>query len=328
MQRHLSGRDLRQLAADRSAHGRAGADEFRRCVAASAASSASACRRRGWDSRRAIRSTTRSTKRASRPSARCSCSSARRARRRPAGRRRRAARSFASALYRRVVGPLSATCRSSPAAIRGPGADDMIAVMLHKPNVWLELHGWSPKYIPEALKHEMSRRLKHKVMFGADYPLFTLRAPDQGLGDLGLDEATLRRLFHENAGGIVPVARGRRLTRGPRAARQGRDRRRRQPGHRLRDRAPAGRRRCVRGDGGAATRAARRRRRDDRRRARGHASPSPPTSATPTTASASSRAPRAIRAARHPGQQRRRAAARARWTSSTTRRGRRRSSRT
>ncbi|NBP39115.1 MAG: hypothetical protein EBV34_11870, partial [Betaproteobacteria bacterium] len=32
-----------------------------------------------------------------------------------------------------------------------PWQDDMIAVMLHKPNVWNELHGWSPKYFTESL---------------------------------------------------------------------------------------------------------------------------------------------------------------------------------
>src|SRR5947209_8159047 len=53
-----------------------------------------------------------------------------------------------------------------------PWADEMIAVMLHKPDVWLEFHGWSPKYIPQSLKHEISRRLGDRVMFGADYPLF------------------------------------------------------------------------------------------------------------------------------------------------------------
>jgi hypothetical protein len=26
--------------------------------------------------------------------------------------------------------------------------DEMISVMLHKPDVWNEVHGWSPKYLP------------------------------------------------------------------------------------------------------------------------------------------------------------------------------------
>lgn len=80
-----------------------------------------------------------------------------------------------------------------------PWTDDMIAVLLHKPDVYLELHGWSPKYLPDALKHEVTRRLKHKIMFGADYPLFTYERLVADWRALGFDDATLARVFRENA---------------------------------------------------------------------------------------------------------------------------------
>jgi len=80
-----------------------------------------------------------------------------------------------------------------------PWTDDMIAVLLHKPDVWLELHGWSPKYLGESLKHEITRRLKHKIMFGADYPLFTYERLVADWEGLGFDQATLRRVYTENA---------------------------------------------------------------------------------------------------------------------------------
>jgi predicted TIM-barrel fold metal-dependent hydrolase len=54
-----------------------------------------------------------------------------------------------------------------------PWQGEMIAVLLHKPNVWNELHGWSPKYFTPDLKWEISHRLQDKIMFGADYPLFS-----------------------------------------------------------------------------------------------------------------------------------------------------------
>ena len=85
-----------------------------------------------------------------------------------------------------------------------PWADDMIAVMLHKPDVWLEFHGWSPKYIPASLKHEISRRLKHKVLFGADYPLFTYERLVKDWEVQGFDEETLRRIYTENAKRLFP----------------------------------------------------------------------------------------------------------------------------
>ena len=87
-----------------------------------------------------------------------------------------------------------------------PWPDDMIAVMLHKPNVWLELHGWSPKYLPASLRHEIPRRLKHRVMFGADYPLFTYERLVGDWRNLGFDEATLTRVFRENAAAFFGVA--------------------------------------------------------------------------------------------------------------------------
>jgi len=80
----------------------------------------------------------------------------------------------------------------------------MIAVLLHKPDVWLELHGWSPKYLGDSLKHEITRRLKHKVMFGADYPLFTYERLVADWEGLGFDRATLQRVYTENAKQLFP----------------------------------------------------------------------------------------------------------------------------
>lgn len=80
-----------------------------------------------------------------------------------------------------------------------PWQDDMIAVLLHKPNVRCELHGWSPKYFTESLKHDIPRRLKHKVMFGADYPLFTYERLVADWRALRYSEEILRKVFTENA---------------------------------------------------------------------------------------------------------------------------------
>ena len=80
-----------------------------------------------------------------------------------------------------------------------PWQDEMIAVMLHKPNVWAELHGWSPKYLTEPLRRDIARRLKNRVMFGADYPLFRYERLVADWHTLGFDEETLERVFHRNA---------------------------------------------------------------------------------------------------------------------------------
>jgi predicted TIM-barrel fold metal-dependent hydrolase len=84
-----------------------------------------------------------------------------------------------------------------------PWQEEMIAVMLHKPNVWCELHGWSPKYLTDSLKREVSRRLKNRVMFGADYPLFTYERLVAYWRTLGYDEEVLQKVFHGNAAALL-----------------------------------------------------------------------------------------------------------------------------
>jgi predicted TIM-barrel fold metal-dependent hydrolase len=84
-----------------------------------------------------------------------------------------------------------------------PWQDEMIAVMIHKPNVWTELHGWSPKYLTESLKRDIPRRLKNRVMFGADYPLFTYERLVSEWRDLGYADEILQKVFHDNAAKLL-----------------------------------------------------------------------------------------------------------------------------
>jgi predicted TIM-barrel fold metal-dependent hydrolase len=61
-----------------------------------------------------------------------------------------------------------------------PWQDEAISICLHKPTVYIDLSGWSPKYFPPTLVQYANTLLKHKVLFGSDYPLIT---PDRWLAD-------------------------------------------------------------------------------------------------------------------------------------------------
>lgn len=54
-----------------------------------------------------------------------------------------------------------------------PWAEESIAMALHKPNVYLDLSGWSPKYFPPALVQHANTLLQDKCLFGSDYPFLT-----------------------------------------------------------------------------------------------------------------------------------------------------------
>jgi hypothetical protein len=62
-----------------------------------------------------------------------------------------------------------------------PWQDEAISICLHKPTVYIDLSGWSPKYFPANLVQYANTLLKNKVLFGSDYPLIT---PDRWLADL------------------------------------------------------------------------------------------------------------------------------------------------
>jgi predicted TIM-barrel fold metal-dependent hydrolase len=61
-----------------------------------------------------------------------------------------------------------------------PWQDEALSVCLHKPQVYIDLSGWSPKYFPPQLIHYANTLLKHKMLFGSDYPWIT---PDRWLAD-------------------------------------------------------------------------------------------------------------------------------------------------
>jgi uncharacterized protein len=61
-----------------------------------------------------------------------------------------------------------------------PWQEEALAVATHKPNVYIDLSGWSPKYFPPILVRYINTLLRDKMLFGSDYPLIT---PDRWLAD-------------------------------------------------------------------------------------------------------------------------------------------------
>jgi predicted TIM-barrel fold metal-dependent hydrolase len=66
-----------------------------------------------------------------------------------------------------------------------PWQDEALSIAMHKPEVHIDLSGWSPKYFPPQLVRAASSLLQDKVLFGTDYPLLT---PERWLRDFDLLE--------------------------------------------------------------------------------------------------------------------------------------------
>jgi hypothetical protein len=87
-----------------------------------------------------------------------------------------------------------------------PWQDEALAVATHKPNVYIDLSGWSPKYFPPQLIRYANTLLKEKVLFGSDYPLIT---PDRWLADfegLEIKPEVRPRILKQNAIALLGLA--------------------------------------------------------------------------------------------------------------------------
>ena len=87
-----------------------------------------------------------------------------------------------------------------------PWQEEALAVATHKPNVYIDLSGWSPKYFPEILVRYTNTLLRHKVLFGSDYPLLT---PDRWLRDfaeLPIRDEVRPLVLRDNAAALLGLS--------------------------------------------------------------------------------------------------------------------------
>ncbi len=87
-----------------------------------------------------------------------------------------------------------------------PWQDEALSVCLHKPNVYIDLSGWSPKYFPASLVQYANTLLRDKVLFGSDYPLIT---PDRWLADfaaLPIRDEVRPRILKLNAARLLGLS--------------------------------------------------------------------------------------------------------------------------
>jgi uncharacterized protein len=80
-----------------------------------------------------------------------------------------------------------------------PWQEEAISVCLHKRQVYIDLSGWSPKYFSPILIQYANTLLKHKMLFGSDYPLIT---PDRWLADfekIAIKDEVRPLILRENA---------------------------------------------------------------------------------------------------------------------------------
>jgi predicted TIM-barrel fold metal-dependent hydrolase len=80
-----------------------------------------------------------------------------------------------------------------------PWQDEAISVCLHKPTVYIDLSGWSPKYFSPTLVQYANSLLKTKILFGSDFPWIT---PERWMADfekIAIKDEVRPLILKENA---------------------------------------------------------------------------------------------------------------------------------
>jgi hypothetical protein len=86
-----------------------------------------------------------------------------------------------------------------------PWQSEAIAAARHKPTIWLELSGWSPKHFPPELMEACTKELSKRTLFGSDFPFIT---PELWLREWekhGVDPEVTQRILYDNAAELLGV---------------------------------------------------------------------------------------------------------------------------
>lgn len=80
-----------------------------------------------------------------------------------------------------------------------PWQDEALSVAMHKPNVYIDLSGWSPKYFPKQLIQYANTMLKDRMLFGTDFPLITPERWMKDFDEAGFKDEVKPLILKENA---------------------------------------------------------------------------------------------------------------------------------
>ncbi|ODU22953.1 MAG: 4-hydroxyphenyl-beta-ketoacyl-CoA hydrolase [Sphingomonas sp. SCN 67-18] len=80
-----------------------------------------------------------------------------------------------------------------------PWTDESLSMALHKPNVFIDLSGWSPRHFPPQIMRYANGQLGHKFLFGSDFPLIPPERWIAAFGEAGFKPEVHEPILRANA---------------------------------------------------------------------------------------------------------------------------------
>jgi hypothetical protein len=86
-----------------------------------------------------------------------------------------------------------------------PWQEEALSVATHKPQVYIDLSGWSPKYFPPILVQYANTLLKNKILFGSDYPVLAPERWVEEFDKLPIKPEVRPLILKENAARLLQL---------------------------------------------------------------------------------------------------------------------------
>jgi predicted TIM-barrel fold metal-dependent hydrolase len=86
-----------------------------------------------------------------------------------------------------------------------PWQEEALSVATHKPQVYIDLSGWSPKYFPPILVQYANTLLKDKILFGSDYPVLSPEKWVEEFDKLPIKPEVRAKIMKENAARLLQL---------------------------------------------------------------------------------------------------------------------------
>jgi len=87
-----------------------------------------------------------------------------------------------------------------------PWQEEALSVATHKPQVYIDLSGWSPKYFPPILVQYANTLLKDKIMFGSDYPVMAPEKWMEEFDKLPIKPEVRPKILKDNAARLLGLS--------------------------------------------------------------------------------------------------------------------------
>ena len=87
-----------------------------------------------------------------------------------------------------------------------PWVDESLSMALHKENVFIDLSGWSPKYFAPQIIQYANTQLRHKMMFGSDFPLIHPLKWIEAAKSVGFKDEVLPLIMKDNAARLLGLS--------------------------------------------------------------------------------------------------------------------------